>query len=103
MSFSKCFLACIASITDRQPRKGRQLLLVLILICICNIAALPFFFKVLILNCSNDKLSIRKLLLAGRQIPDVLFEVPVWHVSSEEKTRESVFNNITLWDYVSIQ
>lgn len=93
----------MASIIDRQPRMGRQQLLVLILICTCYIAALPFFFKVLILNCSNDKLSIRKLLLAGHQIADVLFEVPVRHVSCEEKTRESVFNNITLWDHVSIQ
>lgn len=104
MSFSKYPLAYMSSIMDGQPRRDWQHLLFLILICTCNIAALPFFLKkVLILNCSNDKLSIRKLLLASHQTADVLFEVPVWNVSSEVKTKDPAFNNIMLCDYVSIQ
>lgn len=46
---------------------------------------------------------MRKLLFADHQIADVPFEVLAWHVSSEEKTKDSVSRNIALWDYVSIQ
>jgi len=75
------------------PGKGGKHLLVLVLVYVrCNITGMQhyflFFFFILnsVLNCDNNKLSIRKLPFAGHQIAGVLFEVPVWQKSSQEKT-----------------